>query len=116
MFLEIYMYSLQLYNFECPLTLRDHTSLHNVHILGIGVTFLNHAAYNMNKSGHMFNTILSSSPSTSIFLAVQSIFCIKKKQSKFRHNSSLWCAFFLSHHFKFYGRKMVFLIFVVTLT
>ena len=79
MFLEIYMYSLQLYNFECPLTLRDHTSLHNVHILGIGVTFLNHAAYNMNKSGHMFNTILSSSPSTSMFLAVQSIFCIKKK-------------------------------------
>ena len=74
------MYSLQLYNFECPLTLRDHNSLQNVHyILGIGVTFLNCTAYNMNKPGYRFNTILSSSPSTSIFLAVQSIFCIKKK-------------------------------------
>ena len=46
MFLEIFMYSLQLYNFECPLTLRDHNSLQNVHILGIGVTFLNRTAYN----------------------------------------------------------------------
>ena len=76
MFLEIFMYSLQLYNFECPLTLRDHNSLQNVHILGIRVTFLNRTVYNMNKPGHRFNTILSSSPSTSIFLAVQSIFCI----------------------------------------
>ena len=84
MFLEIYMYSLQLYNFECPLTLRDHNSLQNVHyILGIGVTFLNCTGYNMNKPGCRFNTILSSSSSTSIFLAVQSIFCIKKKLSKF---------------------------------
>ena len=65
--------SLQIYNFECPLTVRDHNSLQNVHyILGIAVTFLNGKVYNMNKPAYSFNAILSSSPSTSIFLVVQS--------------------------------------------
>ena len=75
-----------MHHFECPLTLRDHNSLQNVHyILGIGVTLLNGTVYNMNKPGYSFNAILSSPSFISIFLAVESTFCIyslyiKKKQ------------------------------------
>lgn len=69
-------------------------------ILGIGVTLLNGTVYNMNKPGYSFNAILSSPSFISIFLAVESTFLyiqsIYKKRSKFRHNSSLWCAFFLT--------------------
>ena len=75
-----------IHHFEYPLTLRDHNSPQNVHyILGIGVTVPNGTVYNMNKPGYSFNTILSSSSFTSIFHAVESIYCIysvyiKKKQ------------------------------------
>ena len=45
-------------------------------ILGIGVTLLNGTVYNMNKPGYSFNAILSSPSFISIFLAVESTFCI----------------------------------------
>ena len=64
-----------LMRFKCIFS--RYISLQNVHyILGIGVTVLNCTVYNMNKPGYSFNTILSSSSFTSIFRAVESIFCI----------------------------------------